>query len=534
MRFRLAVAVLLASGLVAVALTGWGGDVNTGDGGPLVESVRAELAAIVKAPEAERGKLIAAFLAKTGVDKIEAVKRFRNPELKGMFRELLKYADWKMKHRALHVLEYYGDTAAIPEAWALLEDKETRLREKAAIFLIKTWDAGAAKAIAKPADALKALQEKEANEHVRACLAALQLRIAGKLAPDKVSTEYVRKLDDGLMLTPFLDGMDKAKSVAPDWVSKPNARQGGASATTLPAAARWVWPLCDWGNEVVNGSLQPFANLRQNGTVYHTGQDVGCCFDGAGYYAIADGIVKLVHTGSDMGTLIVVEHNAGDGPECAVYMHGGDTVFVKAGDKVACGQLIGTMGLSYSIENGGHFAHLHFGLYPGAFSLTHNYGYKQVSAGLADWHDPAKWLAERVEATKPLVEGVAGEEYGKAYVKGTELGGKIEAAAGEAQKRAEARRDAGYPGDALARLKKWAAAFKGVPGSEKLAEAAKAWEADAAFKKAVAGEKEIAALEGQIAAKKPPAEDAAKAWEALRKKYEGTCLEGRLREKAGK
>lgn len=529
---------VLASLLPAHALTGWGGDVNTGDGGPLVESVRAELAAIVKAPEAERGKLIAAFLAKTGVEKIEAVKRFRNPELKALFRELLRNADWKMKHRALHVLEHYGDATAIPEAWALLEDTEARLREKAAIFLIKTWDAAAGKGVGggKPADALKALLDAEGDEHVRACLAALQLRIAGKLAPDKVSTEVVRKLDDGLMLTPFLDGMDKVKSAAPDYVAKPNARQGGASASTLPVAARWVWPLGGWGNEVVNGSLQPFANLRQNGTVHHTGQDVGCCFDGAGYYAIADGIVKLVHTGSDMGTLLVVEHNAGDAPECAVYMHGGDTVFVKAGDKVACGQLIATMGLSYSIENGGHFAHLHFGLYPGAFSLTHNYGYKPVSAGLADWHDPSKWLAERIAATKPLVDGVAGEDYGKAWAgakdKNPELAKRIEDAVGEAQKRAEARRDAGYPTDALARLKKWTAAFKGVPGAEKLGAAAKAWEADAAFKKAVTGEKDIAALEGQLAAKKPAAEEAAKAWEALRKKYEGTCLEGRLKVKA--
>jgi murein DD-endopeptidase MepM/ murein hydrolase activator NlpD len=537
MRMRIVLAVLAAA-LPARALTGWGADVNTGDGGPLVESVRGDLAAIVKASEADRPGLIKAYAEKKAPAAIEAVKRFRNPELKALFRELLKNPDWKIRHRALHALEYYGDVTAIPEAWALLEDKEARLREKAAIFLIKTWDAGAAKGVGggKPADALKVLQDKEEDEEVRACFAALQLRISGKLAPDKVSTEYVRKLDDGLMLTPFLDGMDKVKSAAPDYAAKPNARQGGASASTLPAAARWVWPLLNWGKEEVNGSLQPFANLRQNGTVYHTGQDVGCCFDGAGYYAVADGIVKLVHTGSDMGTLIVVEHNAGDAVECALYMHGGDTVFVKTGDKVTCGQLIGTMGLSYSIENGGHFAHLHFGLYPGAFSLTHNYGYKQVSAGLADWHDPAKWLAERIAATKPLVDGVAGEDYGKAYAgakdRNAELAKRIEDAVPEALKRCEARRDAGYPADALAKLKKWAAAFKSVPGQDKLDAAAKDWEKDASFKKALAGEKDIAALEAQLAAKKATAEEAATAWAALQKKYEGTCLDGRLKEKA--
>lgn len=526
-------AVLLASSLLlpasCFALNGWGGDVNTGDGGPLVESVRADLAAIVKAPEGERGKLIAAFLEKKGPEKIEAVKRFRNPELKALFHELLKNPDWKMKHRALTVLEHYDDGTAALEALDLLTNAEPRIREKAAIYLLKTWDDGNVLFLKQITVAgIYALAAKEENEHVRSALEALSRRIAKKLVPDKVSTEFTRKLEDGLILTPFLDGMDKVKSVAPEYAAKAVPRQGGASASTLPPASRWVFPLLTWGKEEVNGSLQPFANLRQNGTIYHTGQDIGCCFDGAGYYAVADGIVKFVHTGSDMGTLIVVEHNAGDGLECALYMHGGDTVFVKAGDAVKCGQLLGTMGLSYSIENGGHFAHLHFGLYPGPFMATHNYGYSAVSKGLADWHDPSKWLAERVEATRPLVGGVAGEEYGKAHADAkktnAELAKKIEDAAGEALKRSEARRDAGYPADALARLKKWAASFKGVPGADKLADAAKSWEADASFKKALAGEKEIAALE----AGKP---DKA-AWEALLKKYDGTCLAARLKQKA--
>jgi hypothetical protein len=52
------------------------------------------------------------------------------------------------------------------------------------------------------------------------------------------------------------------------------------------------------------------------------------------------------------------------------------------------------MGLGYSIENGGHFAHLHLGLYPGPFQVTHNYGYKPAKDGLADWIDPAKALKE--------------------------------------------------------------------------------------------------------------------------------------------
>ncbi|MBI2921221.1 MAG: peptidoglycan DD-metalloendopeptidase family protein [Planctomycetes bacterium] len=540
-------ALLLLTSIVANA-GGWGADVNSGAGGPLVEGVRGDLAAIVRAPEAERAALAKAYAAKKGAENIEAVKRFRNPELKPLFLELLRQDDWKTKHRALHVLEYYGEAAALPDAWALLEHPQARLREKAAIFCLKVWDPARAKGVAggKPAEALAGLAAKEEDFHVRMCLDALAKRIAGRLAPEKVSTEFTVTGLDALVLTPFLDGSDKLPTVAPGYTAKPVPRQGGGSASSLPAAARWAYPILGWGKEEVQGTLQPFANLRQNGTVYHTGQDVGCSLDGAGYYAIADGVVKFVHTGSDMGTLIVVEHNTGDGDLAnALYMHGGDTVFVKAGDKVACGQLLGAMGLSYSIENGGHFAHLHFGLYPGPFNATHNFGYRAVSAGLGDWHDPAKWLPERIERTRPLVSaraaGVLGdllerEEYGKAHAEATKAGegkiaGEIEAAAGEALKRAEARRDAGYPRDALDGLKKWAGRFKGVPGGEKLDEAAKGWEKDAAFKKALAGEKEILGLEAQLAAKKATPEQAKGAWEGVLKKYGDTVLKGRIEAK---
>jgi hypothetical protein len=521
---------------------GWGTDVNTGAGQPLVDSVREDLAAIVKATPAERPALIKAYAEGKAPILIEAVKRYRNPELKPLFYELLRNADWQVRHRALHVLEYYGDSTRIKDAWPWLVHEQPRLREKAAIYCMKVWDAESPKQVAggKPGEALAPMILKEDDDQVKGAMEALAKRIAGKLTFDKVYTEVVVKLDDGLLVTPFLDGMDKVRSAAPDYVAKPNPRMGGGNASALPPAMRWNFPLCVWGKEEVQGSLQPFANLRQDGTVYHTGQDVGCCLDGAGYYAIADGIVKFIHTGSDMGTLIVVDHNAGDGIESSLYMHGGDTVFVKVGDKVSSGQLLTTMGLSYSIENGGHFAHLHFGLYPGGFVVNHNYGYKPVSDGLADWHDPSKWLVDRVAGSAPLArlhapgklgELLAAEEYGKAYVEASKLGDPaslkivqaIKEAVPVALNRFDVRRGQGYPSEALARLKKWVVVFKGVPGADTLEGSAKSWEKDPTVKKAIAGEKEIAALEAQGAGKT--------AWEALLKKYGDTCLADRLKAK---
>jgi hypothetical protein len=59
------------------------------------------------------------------------------------------------------------------------------------------------------------------------------------------------------------------------------------------------------------------------------------------------------------------------------------------------------MGLGYSFENGGHFAHLHLGMYPGPFQPDHNYGYKHASEGLDDWLDPSVVLKDLVARNPP-------------------------------------------------------------------------------------------------------------------------------------
>ncbi len=87
---------------------GWGKDINAGAGPELVESVRADLVAIVKASEAKRVPLIEAFAESPKASAaIEAVKRFRNPELRGLFLALSASEDWKLRHRALTALDQY-------------------------------------------------------------------------------------------------------------------------------------------------------------------------------------------------------------------------------------------------------------------------------------------------------------------------------------------------------------------------------------------------------------------------------------------
>ncbi len=543
----LIVSLLILHGATA-AYAKWGADINAGAGPRLIEDVAPVLVRIVRAPEAARDALIAKAVQDYGLAAIEAIKRFRNPELRPLFLALARHDDWTVRHRALYALEYYGGAAALEAALSNVGHPERRLREKAVIACIKLWDKRKLPAVIKERVA------REEDFHVRRCLDALERRIAGKLAGAKVHAEHVETRPDGLMLTPFLSGMNNASKVAPGYKAKAEMRQGGGSAAKLPAAARWVRPLLGYGDEVVTGtSLQPFANLRQNGKVYHTGHDVGASLDGAGYYAPASGVVKMVHTGSDMGTMLVVQHHVGGKAVVnGVYMHGGDTVFVKAGQVVTCGQLLGTMGMSYSIENGGHYAHLHYGMYPGPFSVTHNYGYKAVSAGLSDWYDPAAFLAAWTARTKPIVPEVrllapalakarvllARGAYGGAYAQaqavasaageeGVRLIAALEAAPSEAATRVEKLRADGFPSDAQRRLGEYATALRGVPGADALATKRAAWSKDKAFKAELKADKDVLAALRKAAKLKTPAQVRA-LWTKLLEKHKDTPVAARI------
>src|SRR5512147_1605079 len=87
----------------------WGNDINPGTGAALAEGVRADLLGIVRAPEAERAARIASFVSTRAAESMEAVKRFRNPELRPLFHALLDHEDWHVVHRALLALERYAD-----------------------------------------------------------------------------------------------------------------------------------------------------------------------------------------------------------------------------------------------------------------------------------------------------------------------------------------------------------------------------------------------------------------------------------------
>ncbi len=499
----------------APATAEWGDDVERGAGVELVDWIVPDLAAIVRAAPTQREALIDEFVESKAVDAIEAVKRLRDESLRPLFHALLRHRDWHVVHRALCALERCDDGSALPRALDLLTHAEVRLREKAAIACLTLWDRPGAIPPATASALVAARLARETDVHVRACLELLSRRVAGERVVDRLAEEVRVIGPEGLAWTPFLRKMETATAVAPDARRNPVARDGHVSAATLPVAPRWTTPMLGYGRETVPAGrrLQPFGFRRNGGTTVHTGRDVGALLDGAGLYACADGVVRFIHTGSDMGTLIVTEHRVSEHElATVVYMHAASVAFVRAGERVSAGQLMGSLGLGFSFENGGHFSHLHLGMAQGPFDQSHCHGYESAGLGLAGWHDPAVVLADWIDRTRAPLDDLEGIPLAFAGVaaairagryaaaldevnesltttsldialrtEAARLRGAIEAAGPSVVARAIARRAKGDPIGTRALLTRDAARLAGLPGGNGPARLAAEWDADATF-----------------------------------------------------
>jgi murein DD-endopeptidase MepM/ murein hydrolase activator NlpD len=512
MRSRLVASALLAlvGSSALAAAGGFGKDLQPERARELLREVRPGLLAVMKAAPANREAAIDAFFP-TADGTCEAWKRFRNPELEPLFVRLTEASDWHTRHRALLSLEYLRDPAALPAAWKQIFHAEPRVREKAAITCIKLWDKGAAPLL-KP-DFRKDVEEMgktETDPHVRACYEALLRRIDGTLPVVRMTEEFTVKGADGLLEVPYLDDWENRRTQAPGFVDKVNSHAGAPSAAKGPVSGSWTDPVLACGKEEVPGAgLPPFGELVP-GDRLHVGKDYAACMDGAGIYAVADGIVKTLWAGWDLGTLVIVEHRvAEDDLGCTVHLYGGDSVFVNPGERVKCGQLLGTVGMGFSTENGGVAPHLHLALYRGPHQGDHSLPFEPVKKGLRDWLDPGIWLRRWKDGRPPGVEETAASLL----------------------ERAERLRRAGYPSRALSVLTAAEKTQKGTPCGAEIATAVKAWREDAAFKKAQKGEPEVAAAED--VSMKPGKRGDPKVrntWKSLLAAYGNSELELRIRE----
>ncbi len=493
--------LLLLLAFAAPALAQWGKDLDPGLARQMLDAVEEDLARILAAAPDDRPRLVEAFVERHGSERIEAIKRFRGPDLNDVFVALLEHPDWHVRHRALLALE--SCPPEIDAIWPLLTHPHRRLRERAAITLIRVWDGR------KSSADFEGIVANEEDFHVRQCFSALARRMEGTLPLVVLHQEEALGGRGGLSIVPY-------KNIVDRWAAEPRVGKGPP-----PFATQWTWPLLGWGEEEIPDA--PLAAFGEG----HPGVDKGACLDGAGIYAAAAGVVRSLSSDA-----IVLEHQvARKDPILATYLHASATVLVEPGERVACGQLLGTLGLGFSVENGGVFAHLEYRIGP--------------PGPPPSFRDAERFLALLVDRTAPLVpplrplhaslrsatREIEREEYGKAEALATrardaaEPGGEAHAdavfllglLAGVPAKgiaRARRLRDAGYPGDALRDLEALAARCDGAVEAE-----IDAWRKDPLFAKALKGEPRVEALE-----RRPEADLSRR----LLAEYGDTCLRPRI------
>ena len=127
------------------------------------------------------------------------------------------------------------------------------------------------------------------------------------------------------------------------------------------------------------------------GGLAHVGEDVSWQQDHQTVVAIANGLVRHVSCQASWGFMVIIEHCHPSGERfCSLYAHLGSYVCVTPGESVRMGQKIGSIGRSFSYENGGYFSHLHFAIHIGWFWQIYRNG------SLVDARIDGKWYLGRV------------------------------------------------------------------------------------------------------------------------------------------
>lgn len=143
------------------------------------------------------------------------------------------------------------------------------------------------------------------------------------------------------------------------------------TTTTHPSTQRWVHtPVRDYfdperttyGKEIEPSAIKGFSGM------VHVGDDVAWNRPHLSVIAVDSGKVCQVEHDTTWGNKIIIEHIPKHREQfCALYAHLTPALLVSPGDWVNAGDKIGSIGRSFSWENGGYASHLHFAIHRGKY-----------------------------------------------------------------------------------------------------------------------------------------------------------------------
>lgn len=281
----------------------------------------------------------------------ENLIRYREPVCGGILLYLLGSKDFYTRYKALYGLRRVPGVS--PGVFLpFLSSTNELIRDMAVSSLAETGTGAHAAELEKHL-------EREKSPYVRAAL---------KDAIEKIRKKRQRIFPDfteGVLTNqPVQDMVYRSGAPLPHYEER-FSRIFLPEKETAPALS-FVPPVIAYEEDLwIKGKRVSFG---AGGSIKHAGDDCAWFREGSSVFAVADGVIRLVHHSPDWGFLIVIEHRLpGAGFLCSVYGHLSAEITCRPGEEVKKGDKIGNIGLSYSVENGGYGAHLHFALSRGAW-----------------------------------------------------------------------------------------------------------------------------------------------------------------------
>lgn len=291
--------------------------------------------------------------------------RYTDPAFTPLTRRIVGKTQGELRALALAALIHQADRdgAVLDQVGALLQDEHAAVREMAAEYL--RWHG-------RKSDLgiLDAASVDETDLFAKASLSEamriLEIREDTLFPVNRQAIEPAVNYAEGISGLPGSSVLETVTALrTATGYAAPNSRQ-----MTEPPPWVLVPPtrsfLSERGNDFgvkVKATDGPFADS------VHVAQDVSWGEVMASVVAVAPGTVKLVRMAAESwGGLVVIEHQSPRGKTfCSLYGHLGPLITVQPGDQIAAGSKIGSLGRSYTAENGGYECHLHFGIYNQAY-----------------------------------------------------------------------------------------------------------------------------------------------------------------------
>ncbi len=313
--------------------------------------------------------------------------RYRSADLTADTLAMMAAGDGSESRAAMAALIHQNAAGAASreQITARLADNDPASREFAAEYL--SWHGSA-----DEQQALTAALGGETDPYARAAMrqaeGAISRRRRGRLDPGRRARELAdlaraeplephwayrgQTADAGFIAGRQARFEQLAKLFAmPDQGAAENSHDG---ANRLPPGKGLMAPLRDFfdAERRTFGKQQDQTAIAGFGGMVHVADDVAWNQGQATVVAIGDGLVRYVGCSATWGYMVIIEHLArGPGGRdeifCSLYAHLGPFVSVSAGQTVDKGDKVAVVGRTYTWENGGYVAHLHFAIHDGPY-----------------------------------------------------------------------------------------------------------------------------------------------------------------------